>query len=191
MQPHHQRHEVVPTRLGAGDQPPQIVARVHDIRIGQQQIIGLLGGGGRGALAHRPQLAGPSRRHRRRLDHRHAVAGADRRCRDTGDLRGAVAAVIVDDDQLEAPRIVLGEQRGDRGADHICLVARRNDRDDRPGWRRRRLGLFMWCDPPEHTAKRQQIKPSGRRDQADGDDCVLNHTVPKNFRRRRPVAATG
>ena len=99
--------------------------------------------------------------------------------------------MIVDDNELEAARVILREQRGDRGADHIRLVARRDDRDDRLGWRGRRLSLFMWCDPPERTAKHQQIKPSGRRDQTDGDDCILNHTVPKNFHRRRAVAATG
>ena len=181
IEPHHQRGEVVVAALGARDERREVVRRVDDIGIGQQQVIGFAGpGGGGDALAHRPQFAGPARRHRPGGDDGQPVGGAGPHRRVLRRGGGAVVAVVVHDDNMQRSGIMLRQQRGDGAADHLRLVARRDHGDDRAG-RRRCGGDRIIVHPPEQAAAGNQAEPS--RSRCDADDrrnhpFLLMRSVP-------------
>ncbi len=108
----HERgqHEVL--SFGVRDQPADGIGRMHDVGVGEQQIIGRLRQRRRGidALLCRPELACPSRR-QAAAGHDRAVARRLRRA--ARDVGGAVAAVVVDQDDRPPAAIVLREQRSD------------------------------------------------------------------------------
>ena len=105
--------------------------RIGDVSVGEQDEFRLdrasLDFGQ--ALAHRRELAGPTRRRSRPCDDLEAMGRLSfaRRSRRGGGC--AVCALIVDDDHRERPRIVLPKQRADAQSDHVGFVARRDDRD--------------------------------------------------------------
>ena len=78
MQFDHQRDEIVSAAFGARDERCQIVRRVRDIGVGQQQVIGFSGAGGLDAAAHCPKLAGPAGRERVGVDDGQVIRLADR-----------------------------------------------------------------------------------------------------------------
>ena len=107
------------------------IGRVHDIGVGEQQIIRRLLRGHRGidALLQRPQLAGPSRRQ---------AAGCARRATVAVGIRGvaraisAVPSLLSSSTRMTATStgIILPQQRADAVTDAVGLVARRHDRRD-------------------------------------------------------------
>ena len=164
-QPHHQRHEIERLGLGLGDQPGEVVPRVRDVGIGQQQIAGLRPAfaGPADALLDRPELARPAARQLRRRDHLEGsrAAGAEA----LGDAPGGVGAVIVDQHDRQFARVVLVEQRAKGAADAGLLVARRHHRDHcRPSRRRERtLVLDPRPGAPEAGAPEQEVDPCQQR----------------------------
>ncbi len=81
MQFDHQRNKIVAAAFGPRDELGEIIRRVHDIGVGQQQIIRFERAGGLDAVANGPELAGPARRNRLRPDDAEPIRGADRRRR--------------------------------------------------------------------------------------------------------------
>ena len=130
MQANHQRHEIVSAALGLRDEAAEIGRRMDDVGVGQQQVVRMSPVGDRDAQPDRPELAGPPGWKRLRRHDGQAIVGTC--CRSGGTRRGsgAVAAAVVDHDDVQFAAIILGEQRCDRSANHIGLVARRDYGND-------------------------------------------------------------
>ena len=156
-------HEIV--RLRVRDQPAQRVGRMHDVGIGEHQVVRReLFFRRRDALLHRPQFAGPARRKRVAFDDGEACSRRQRRGGAARDIGGAVVAVVIDHDQRER-RIVLAEQRGHALRDVVGLVARRDhDGDLRQRRGQRRDGRIVpLAAEPESPAREHEVEPDGER----------------------------
>ena len=163
----HLRDEVEIVGLRVGDEGGQVGRRVNDVGIGEEDM-------GRSGPAERiqslldcPELAAPAdgRRHARddRQPCRLAPGGGGRE-------RGRpVGATVVDQDDPDLPRIVLGQERPDGGTDRGRLVAGRDDDGDgrtacRPSRRQHRPRL------PEAAVAQDEVRP----DHA-GEQCQAGH----------------
>ena len=152
--------------------------RIGDVSVGEQDEFRLdrasLDFGQ--ALAHRRELAGPTRRRAGSRDDLEAIGRLSfaRRSRRGGGC--AVCALVVDDDHGERPRIVLPKQRADAQGDHVGFVARRDDRDDAGpsvAARCRGGGIIALAAQPEPSPAEQKIGPYGERKERDGGDDHL------------------
>ena len=131
---HHQRCQHEPVGFGVRDQPADGIGRVHDIGIGEQEIIRWRRRRrcGIDALLHRPELSRPSRRQAAARHHAQPLIGM---CRSTSDLGGAVAAVIVNQDDRHRPPIILAaaaSRCSPRCSPPHCAQAPRRRRAARP-----------------------------------------------------------
>ena len=157
---HHERCEHQALALGMSDQPAEGFGRMHDVGVGQQQIIRRLLHVHRSidALLQRPQLPGPSRGQATAAHH----AQADRRParRRVGDIGGAIRTVIVHQDDRPSAGIILPEQRADAVTDAVGLVARRHDRRHaRPYGQPCRRRIVAFATAPKGPAGQKQIEP--------------------------------
>src|SRR5205085_11760133 len=110
MQAHHQRREIVAAALGLRDEASEIIRRMDDVSVGQQQVIGATLAGDSDALPHRPEFAGPAWWKRLRRHNGQAIGGIYLRSGGARRRRRAVAAAVVDHDEVQLTAIVLGEQ---------------------------------------------------------------------------------
>ena len=130
----HERGQHDVPSFGVRDQPADGIGRMHDVGVGEQQIIGRLRQRrcGIDALLCRPELACPSHRQAAAGHHAQSLVGIRNPARHFG---GAIAAVVVDQNDRPPAAIVLREQRSDAVADAVRLVARRHHGGDpRPCW---------------------------------------------------------
>jgi hypothetical protein len=171
-QAHHQRHQVALFQDRARDQLGGGVRRVVDVGVGQQQKFS------RQAeridrldtLRLRPYLARPAPRQRLGAQDAQAVFAVELARRGKCGGGGAVGAVVVHDDDVEGPWIVLRQQRAERACDDVGFIAGRDHGDQRrPGVGladgpdgargKRRHGPRM----PEAAAGEQQHEPDQQR----------------------------
>ena len=149
------------------DQPADGFGRVHDIGVGQQQIIRRLLRGHRGidALLQRPQLPGPSRRQAAAAHHvqpRLGIRGI------AGNLGGAIGTVVVDQHDRPSTGIILPKQRTDAVTDAVGLVARRHHRRHaRPYRQLRRRQIVPLAAAPKGSAGQKQIEPDHQSNQSN------------------------
>jgi hypothetical protein len=169
--------------LGRRDEVPQRARRPGDVRVGEEQVPRLSGrrGGLRGALGqrrgrrhalgHRPDLPGPAVRPGLSAGHgeRRAAVPHGLVAEFGRDVPGPVAALVVDQDDAEVPRIVLPEERGKRHRQHGRLVPGRHDRRDRrplAGGRVRPDRRQPLAGQPVPAVRDHQVDPGGRADGA-------------------------
>jgi hypothetical protein len=192
VQPHHQRHEVEATRLGAAHQAAQGHRVVHDVGVAEPQVGGfrmLLGGDGDPRL-HRPHLAHPAGGPRRGADQLEAVGPATRLRGRLCRRAGSVAALVVHQHHLQRPGVVLGEERPDALAHHLRLVACRHHGHHRGPFRRRRVEpAEALVGHPEAAVGEDQMQPGEQRGSRERHQHRIEGRHPRNVpdaaRRRR------
>ena len=164
----HQRGQHQTIGLCARSKTAHRIRRVHDVGVGEQQVVWWVRNRhcGVDALLHRPQLAGPARR--QGLAGHDAQAAGVRTRGAPGDLAGTIAAVIVHQQDRPVARIVLLQQRPDDLADGRGFVPRRHHHDDaRPRLRCGRRGLIALGVQPEGSTGEQEIQPDRESDRGD------------------------
>ena len=150
---HHQRCQDQPVALRVRHQPSHGIRRMHDIGIGEQQVIRRVWQRHRGldAMTERPEFAGPPRRQSTGSDDPQPFAPT---CGAACDFGRAVAAVIVDQDHHPRSAVILPEQRTDALADRNRLVASGYDRGDaREGGGDRGFPTIALAAKPEAAAR--------------------------------------
>ena len=143
------------------DEPGDCVRRMHDIGIGQQQVVRAQGLGGRNALLERPQLSGPAAVRPFAGDHGHIALDRDRgRARSNGPC--IVATVIIDDKDFERARILLLHERPDARARLIQIRCGPDDNGNcRPSIRVPHGLRGVPCvTSPISTAATNQVSPT-------------------------------
>ena len=185
----HQGGQDQAAGLGAGDQAAQLVGRMGDVGVGQQQVVGrrsaALGAGD--ALALRPRACRSSRR--RGARRRSPRSSPARRSRPRA--ASAVPSLLLSSTRItpKRARIVLGQQAADRAGDHIGLVAGRHDRHDaRPGVRARPASSrsSRSARPPEAATAEQQVDPDRQRQGGHGVAELTRSLQVARLRETRP-----
>ena len=174
MQLRHQRGEHQTTRFRPRHQLAQIIRCVRDIGIGEPEIgWRMIVGCVRDTLVHRPQFSRPAGRPGGTAEHDQAIRMTQR----ARDCARPIIALVVHQHDMKGAGIILCQQAGQRGRNHIGFVAGRNDgRDGRPGISVAGGGgkniRIPFAGKPEPATAEQQIKPDRRREQRQ---CGGNH----------------
>ncbi len=153
-----------------------------DVRVGEQEIarLGQNLGGLRHSLRQRPHLAGPTRGQWFAVNDMQAIIALRGGSR---GINGAVAAAVVDHDQGNVARIVLGQQGGDSPANDRRLVpCRHHHHGAGPVIVVCRWRLQAPVGAPEASVEKHQIEPHR---QGHGGKNVKNF----HYRRVRKTAA--
>jgi len=154
----HERDYVVTAGRRARHQCGEVLGRMHDIGVGEEQVFGRETPGGANAFRGRPEFAGPARGHAAGADHVEKPGGS----RGAGGVGRAIGAIVVDQHDMELTRIALPGERADGARDHERLVTRRNHRHNAGcHGRQRTLGRSV-AQAPESTAPQQQVNPDGQ-----------------------------
>jgi hypothetical protein len=115
-----------------------------------------------------PDLARPAGRQLAGPRQGEALLAAQLLGQGAGQARRAVAAVVVDQDDVEGPGIVLAQQSLEAVLDDLGLVARRHQGDHRgPGLRLLQVLLELLVGQPEAAAQGDQVKPDQQRQKAE------------------------
>ena len=127
VQLHHERREIVAAVLRDSDQPRDVIGRVLDIGVGQQEEVRPEWGSLLNSLLHRPQLSRPSWGQRPAGDDADLPGARTMSGGAASGLGRAVTAVVVDDKNLQRVDTTLLQKRGDRFADVARFIAGGND----------------------------------------------------------------
>ena len=161
----HQRGEYSLPRQGAGREMLERHRTKGDVGVAKQDKVRELRQAQHmiEAALHRREFAGPAGSGTVRGQHRQSLRAPFGGGAGSSDLGGAIPAFVVDQNNVESPGKFLRQQRGKALANHIRLVARRDDGGHRYALRRRRAGrretTVPFGQPPEAAVKNNKVEP--------------------------------